>query len=144
MMRVLRPAFIAGSLLLLSHSALAVDLNIQPGDWEFTNVTRILGNTAFPEHTTTNRQCITADDVARGPEFMDLSEHCDLSNLQVTADTMRYDMTCRENGMEVQMTADMRFQGDRLSGQVNAELEGPMGTMPMQTDITARRMGECP
>ncbi|MCG5501821.1 DUF3617 domain-containing protein [Ectothiorhodospira lacustris] len=144
MMRVLRPVFIAGTLLMLSHGALATDLNIQPGDWEFTNVTRILGDSPFPEHTTTNRQCITAEDVAKGPQFMDLSEHCDMSNLQVTSGTMRYDMLCRENGMEVQMTADMTFQGDRLSGQVNAELEGPMGRMPMQTDITARRVGDCP
>ncbi|SEQ21795.1 Protein of unknown function [Ectothiorhodospira magna] len=138
------PALMAVMIFLLASPATAADLDIQPGDWEFTNVTRILGDSPFPEQTTTNRQCITAEDVARGPDFMELSENCQMSNLQISAAAMSYDMVCKENDMEIHMQAEMRFQGNRLSGLVDAELEGPMGKMPMRTEITARRMGDCP
>ncbi|MBK1674090.1 hypothetical protein CKO35_12400 [Ectothiorhodospira shaposhnikovii] len=132
------------ALMTLSGGAVAVDLDIQPGDWEFTNVSRLLGDSPFPGQTTTNRQCITAEDIAKGPQFMDLSDDCEMSNLQVTSSSMSYDLVCRQHDMEVHMKADMSFQGDRLSGQVNAELETPMGIMPLQTDIQARRVGDCP
>jgi hypothetical protein len=41
------------------------------------------------------------------------------------------------------MRAELQFMGDRLEGQMTANLESPMGPLVMRTDITGERIGDC-
>ncbi|MCG5514530.1 MULTISPECIES: DUF3617 family protein [unclassified Ectothiorhodospira] len=140
----IRPLMLTTAMVLLVPLAAQADeLDLQPGQWEFTNVTGVEGDTPFPEQTHTSTECITAEDVARGPDFLQVEDNCEVTNMDMTSTTMTYDMVCTEEGMEVDMRAELQFMGDRLEGQMTANLESPMGPLVMRTEITGERIGDC-
>lgn len=117
------------------------DLN--PGQWTFENVSRMEGSAAFPEQRHTSSECITDADLDQGQEFLGVEENCEIRSMDLTASRARYDLLCIQEGMEVEMQAEMEFSGDRLQGQATANMQTPIGPMRMRTEISGRRTGPC-
>jgi hypothetical protein len=128
---------------ILPLAAFAVEPNIQPGEWELNSVTTFPG-TPMPEQRESSRECVTADDVARGFAFEVDVEGCEITDQEMRADGMTYSMTCRgEEGFDMIMDAEMRFMGDRTEGTMEAQMLTPMGPMQMQMRLEGHRVGDC-
>lgn len=128
--------------LFLAFPVLAVQPNIEPGQWEYTNVMRAEG-VPMPEQRSTNRECITIEDVERGAAFVEDAEECEVSNLNLTRDRGSYNMVCTEEGVEMDMDVDMRFMGTTTEGTIRMDVETPMGPMRMHMELSGRRIGDC-
>ncbi|WP_200178614.1 DUF3617 domain-containing protein [Ectothiorhodospira mobilis] len=117
------------------------DLN--PGQWTFENVSRMEGSAAFPEQRNTSSECITEEDLGKGREFLGVEENCEIRSMDMTASRARYELLCTQEGMEVEMQAEMHFSGDTLEGQATATMQTPIGPMRMRTEINGHRTGPC-
>ncbi|TVP86555.1 MAG: DUF3617 family protein [Thioalkalivibrio sp.] len=137
----LRSLVLAAAILPLS--ALAVEPNIQPGEWELNSVTTFPG-TPMPEQRETSRECVTAEDVADGLAFdMDV-EGCEITDMDLREEGMTYSMSCQDDeGFEMTMDAELLFMGDRTEGTMEANMLTPMGPMEMQMELDGRRIGDC-
>lgn len=56
---------------------------------------------------------------------------------------MSYAMHCFESDVEMRMTLEMEFHGDRDSGEMKGSIDNPMGEMTMTIDIRGERVGDC-
>lgn len=127
----------------LPLSALAVEPNIQPGEWELNSVTTFPG-TPMPEQTESSRECVTAEDLAEGLAFDVDVEGCEITDMDLREEGMSYSMSCQDDeGFEMTMDAELRFMGDRTDGTMEANMLTPMGPMAMQMELEGRRIGDC-
>lgn len=136
-----RPLF-AALCLIMTMPALAVDPDIRPGQWEYTNVTRFEGM-PMPDQTHTHTECVTPSDIEKGAGFLEDAENCDVTSMDMRRSGMTYTMVCREQGAEIRMDGDIRFMGDRADGKLNAQMDSPMGPMKMKIELAGRRIGDC-
>ena len=138
----LRSLAIAAAVL-LPLSALAVEPNIQPGEWELNSVTTFPG-TPMPEQTESSRECVTAEDLAEGLAFDVDVEGCEITDMDLREEGMSYSMSCQDDeGFEMTMDAELRFMGDRTDGTMEANMLTPVGPMEMQMELEGRRIGDC-
>lgn len=121
----------------------ATEPNIQPGEWELNSVTTFPG-TPMPEQRESSRECVTAEDLARGLAFDVDVEGCEITDQELRANGMTYSMSCRgEEGFDMTMDAEMHFLGDRTEGTMDAHMLTPMGPMQMQMRLEGHRIGDC-
>lgn len=140
-------ALLAGaSLLALPFAALAENPNIQPGEWEYSNVTRMtMGDQQMPPQEDSHRECVTAEDL----ENIDLlagegMEDCQVSDLNMQRSRMRYTVECAsDDGTQYTMKADMRMNGTTSEGVIKGDMDTPMGPMSMHIEVSGRRLGDC-
>lgn len=127
----------------LPLAALAVQPNIEPGEWELNSVTTFPG-TPMPEQRESSRECVTADDLARGLLFDVNVEGCEITDKEIHENGMTYSMTCRhDDGFDMTMDAELHFLGDRTEGTMEAQIVTPMGPMQMQMRLAGQRVGDC-
>lgn len=135
----------AGLALGLVSMAQAETPNVQPGLWEYN--TRMVMEAAFPfpEQTDTTTDCVTEEDIARADSFMaDMDmEDCDITREDLRRDGANFEMTCRADGMTMDMTVAMNFHGDRSDGVITSSAQTPMGPMKSTIHMDGRRIGEC-
>ncbi len=135
--------FAIAALLAMPMAALAVQPDIQPGEWEMSTITSFPG-TPMPEQRESARECVTQEDVQEGLAFDVDAEECELTNMDVRDDGMTYTMTCQhEEGMDMVMSAEMQFLGDRVQGTMDAQMRTPMGPMEMNVRLEGHRVGDC-
>ncbi len=135
--------FAIAALLAIPVAALAVQPNIQPGEWEMSTITSFPG-TPMPEQRESTRECVTSEDVQQGLAFEVDVEECELTDMDVRDDGMTYTMTCQhEDGMDMVMNAEMQFLGDRVEGTMDAQMVTPMGPMEMSVHLKGQRVGDC-
>lgn len=137
---------ISASLLLGSSMALASpEPNINPGLWEFTT-TMSFQSAAFsvPDQRETNRECLTAEDLADGATFIEEMEGCEIVSQDLRSDGMTYSMSCQApDGSQMTMNADMSFDGDQSSGTITGEMDSPMGQMTIVIQMQGQRVEDC-
>lgn len=138
---------VAAALLLAAPPILHADgPNIQPGEWEYENVTTFEGDMDIPEQSHTTRECVTQDDIDEGlvtPDEADMGD-CEITDRQVSSSSMSYQMHCVDDqGSEMSMSAQMQFMGDRASGTIDGEMDSAMGRMEVRTTMEGRRIGDC-
>ena len=130
-----------------SLCALAQDPNpnLNPGMWETTSTVTIQSEQMpIPPRTDTSSECVTAEKIAEGQAFLEDSDECEFTNRDLRADGMDYSMTCSSpEGGTVTMNASMQFEGDSMSGNIDGDIESPMGVMQMNVEMTGKRTGDC-
>ncbi|MCH8542032.1 MAG: DUF3617 domain-containing protein [Alcanivorax sp.] len=136
---------LAPGLLALSTLSAAAEPNVQPGEWEYTNVTRIsTGGQAMPPQRDSHRECVTAEDIANPELFSEDMGDCEITDKTLSRSNMRYSLRCTsEEGMTSTMTMTMQFKGDRVEGLMDGKMTTPMGEMNMQMNIEGKRLGSC-
>lgn len=140
-MKLRRLALAAATILPLT--ALAVEPNIQPGEWELNSMTTFPG-TPMPEQTESSRECVTEEDIAEGLAFDVDVEGCEITDMDLRDDGMTYSMSCQDDeGFEMTMDAELHFLGDRTEGTMEAQMRTPMGPMEMRMELDGRRIGDC-
>jgi len=135
----------AAAALIASTAATAEDPNINPGMWE-TNSTVTIESEQFPipPRSDTSSECVTQEKINDGQAFLEDNDDCEFTNKDLRADGMDYSMTCSSpDGGSVSMDASMKFNGDSMSGNIEGQLESPMGMMQMKVEMTGTRTGDC-
>lgn len=134
--------------LLLAAPLSAADPNIQPGEWEVTSRVTTTGFMPMPEQSTTETQCIRAEDVtADALMALPVEDGCEITQRESGRDraTLAWRCDMNQGGMRMQADgrADMRFNGDRSDGTMDMKMTTPMGDMDIRGVITGRRIGDC-
>ena len=50
---------------------------------------------------------------------------------------------CKPDGGAVTMNASMKFDGNSMSGNIDGDIESPMGVMKMNVEMSGTRTGDC-
>lgn len=131
-------------LVCLPGLAVAVQPDMQPGQWEYTTTTRVIGPVDIPERTSTHTQCVTESEVDDADAFMEDVEDCEVERREVTADEAGFALVCPgQQGTEMRMTMDMRLRGDRVEGESVTTLTMGGESMEMRSRVEGRRVGDC-
>ncbi len=129
----------------LASAAYAETPNLDPGLWETSATMRGEGGFPMPEQNHTSTDCMTEEDIAGGDAFFDDVDQCEFQRREIRRDGADFEMTCSDpSGMNMDMTASMKFHGDTSEGTIRANLDTPMGAMTMVTTLEGRRIGDCP
>ena len=140
-----RAALLAPVLLALSTASAAETPNVQPGEWEYSNSTRIsTGGQTMPMQQDSHRECVTQEDISNPELFSEDMGDCEITDQTISRSGMRYSMRCTsEENLHSTMTSTMKFMGDRVEGTMDGQMETPMGEMTMQITIEGKRLGDC-
>ena len=142
---MIRPLLALVLTVAVSWPAFAAEPDVQPGQWKYTNTTKISGaGMDLPEQRQTNTHCVTESDIAEAETFMDDAERCEIAQRSVEADAMSYTMICPDQqGGEMRVQVDMQLMGDRVRGQSEATMQMNGQSMDVVTQIEGRRVGDC-
>lgn len=136
---------LVSGLLAASGLSTAAQPNVQPGEWEYSNVTRIsTGGQAMPAQQDSHRECVTAEDIANPELFSEDMGDCEITDKTLSRSSMRYNMHCTsDDGMTSNMAMNIQFKGDSMEGQMDGKMNTPMGEMTMQMQFEGKRLGDC-
>lgn len=124
--------------------AIAVQPNMDPGQWAYTTTTRIAGSVSIPDRTSTHTRCVTESEVDDVDAFMEDVEDCEVERREITADKAGFTLDCPEQqGAEMRMTVDMRLLGDRVEGESVTTLSMGGESMEIRSRVEGRRVGDC-
>jgi len=114
--------------------------NVEPGLWEITTTTQTQGMNIPP---TTMTQCITKDDLVPRPGSQPGQEqNCEITDVNVSGDTVTWRMRCTGQGGNVEGEGSITYRGDQFEGTSTINIID--AGMTMQSHMTGRRIGECP
>src|SRR5690625_7967502 len=98
------------AVMILTAAAVAVadeTPNINPGLWKHDTTMTFMGDFPIPDQKQSEEQCVTAEEIAKGGNFLDdVGEECAISRQEIHRDGMILAMTCAQQGMQVSMIAD--------------------------------------
>ncbi len=110
--------------------------NMNPGKWEITTKTEMAG---MPAQSLTHTQCITASDLV--PVGGDASQHCKVTDVKTSGNTVSWKITCGGQGGEMSGTGTITYEGDSMNGTMTMSIPGT--EMTIKNVITGKRIGEC-
>lgn len=114
--------------------------NVEPGLWEITTTTHMQGMNIPPSTIT---QCITKDDLVPRPGSQPgQAQDCEITDVNVSGDTVTWRMRCTGQGGTVEGEGSITYQGDRFEGTSTIHIID--AGMTMQSQMTGHRVGECP
>lgn len=112
---------------------------LQPGKYELTMEISRDGKTKPVMKMET---CVTPQDVANMARLLTQEipdEDCKVSNLKTQADRMTFSISCKNDGVAYDSTAELRFAADSYVGFVTTTTDGEVFT----TKMTGKRIGVC-
>ncbi|MES9831549.1 MAG: DUF3617 family protein [Candidatus Thiodiazotropha sp. DIVDIV] len=120
----------------LSTFCSASDVNMSPGLWEWTAVMDMPGMPLqLPPASYTT--CITQADFV--PKDSELGQQCETIDLKTEGDTVSWNITCSQDGMNTTSQGQITYFGDRAEGTINISSQG----MQMRSKTTGKRVGPC-
>lgn len=131
---------------LAAGTAWAQTANLEPGEWRMQNRMSFEGAPGMPEQNTESTECVTREQIDRGLEGMleDPEGNCEVTNLERSASSMSYTMSCAVGGgEEMTMDGEMEFMGDRMQGSYSGAMSAGGQEMRMRMEITGERVGDC-
>jgi len=139
------------TLLLFAAPVLAQSAPILPGLWETVmTITAVDMPNAPPAvakmmqgHKTSVKHCVTAKDVAQGPqEILKSSPSCRFTRYSMTGGRFSSEMVCNQNGAKMTARSEGNFTSTRFTATGRSEMSGPQ-PMKMTTTVSGRRLGDC-
>lgn len=118
---------------------------INYGMWETTTVSSMKSDAMnLPETTNTASACVTREDVEEGRAFLQNQDNCKVIEQSMTKSSMDMAMICNQSGTgEMTMNVSMQYEGDTMSGQIDGEVDSPMGKMTLLIKLSGKRTGDC-
>ena len=112
--------------------------NLNPGKWEITTQTEMVGMPMkVPPQTHT--QCVSEEDLV--PQSEGASKECQVSDIEVSGDTISWKIVCSGQGGAMEGTGRITYSGDQMEGTMDMVIKG--GGMQIKNKITGRRVGDC-
>ena len=143
-MRYLASIVVLFLLTVVSITSFAGDYNYKPGMWETTTQMEVLNlppdlaaMAKMPSQT--QQDCIKGDEYL----FSENDKKCKYDTTRVSAEKMKVNMTCVDQGKEMKGKGEVNFNGKTTSGQFDYDVGGPSGPMKMRATFTAKYIGAC-
>ncbi|UEX77446.1 DUF3617 domain-containing protein [Spiribacter halobius] len=118
--------------------------DLEPGEWRMEN--RMSFGGGMPDQSSESTQCVTREQIDSGLQAMleDPQGNCEVTNLEQSASSMRYTMSCDTGGGgEMTMDGEMEFMGDRMRGSYSGAMSAGGQEMQIRMEITGERVGDC-
>jgi hypothetical protein len=128
---------------LLASVASAETPDLKPGLWVYTHNTKIEGPMSIAPQTSENEQCVTQADLDKGLDVLEIPKNCKLTRADIQQARADYAAICDMQGMQTRFSGYATFHGERMQGQMNSEMDTPLGKMIMKMDYEAHRQGDC-
>jgi hypothetical protein len=147
---MLKRMILAGGLLLSAPIA-AAGPTLQPGLWQTTVTIKSVTMPNAPAsmmramqgHTTNVKQCVTAQDAARGPhDLLKSAPSCRFTRYAMAGGRFSAAMSCAQGGGSMNSTVIGAFTPTSFSADSNVVMTGGAG-MTMASRITSRRLSDC-
>ncbi|MEM8920417.1 MAG: DUF3617 family protein [Pseudomonadota bacterium] len=122
----------------LGGAASAQTMKVKPGLWESTIVM-----TGPMASTRTDTECFTDGEWSPDDLMDEETSICEPTNVQVTDNSMSFDLACTANGMNIAGDMSYKSQGESGSGKMNVAITGGGMNMAMSADMTAKWLGPC-
>jgi hypothetical protein len=129
----------AVALLVPFLAAQVAQVNMNPGLWEITTTTEMVGMPGAGPPPLTHTQCITAEDLV--PQSEEASEVCTVSDINTEGNTISWKITCGGQGGGMEGTGTITYNGDTMEGTM--EMAMPMTGMQIKNTLVGKRIGEC-
>jgi hypothetical protein len=112
--------------------------NLNPGKWEITTETEMVGiSMKVPPQTHT--QCLTKKDLV--PQSKGASQECQISDVKVSGDTVSWKIICSGQGGAMEGTGQITYSGDHMEGTMDMVIKG--ANMQVKNKISGHRIGAC-
>ena len=112
--------------------------NLNPGKWEITTKTEMVGmsmNMPLQTHT----QCLKEGDLI--PQSKEANQECQVSDVKVSGDTVSWKTICSGKNGQMEGTGRVTYSGDRMEGAMDMVIKGT--GMQVKNKISGQRMGDC-
>lgn len=127
--------------MVLSVTAIAEGVTINPGQWEMTATMTM---TMMPQpQVTTTRECVKESELNPEDFNMDEDNPCDISDRNIDGDTASWSINCPTEGGVMKGKWEFTSSGDSISGSGTMSMDMAGQTMGFEMSWTGKRIGEC-
>ena len=138
-----KPAFliIIVSLIILPIGTAFADPDFNPGKWEVTTTTEMVGvpGMAGMVPPVTHTQCMTKGELV--PQSEQSSKECKISDIKTAGDSISWKMICSGKSGEMEGTGTVTYKGDTMTGTMNMVIKG--AGMQIKNTMSGKRIGAC-
>lgn len=133
---------ILSALFSLSVPVMATETpDIKEGMWEISSRASIPAM-SVPIPALTMQQCFTRQSM--NPENILQQNNCQMNNMDIQTNSVHWQMSCQQEGMQMQGQGQIQYQQTRFSGTFDLTMSGSAaGAMAMHTELTGRYIGKC-
>ena len=123
-----------------TSTAFAQGLPFNPGLWE-TTATRTDAMTGEPV-TDTRQECVESDEFDPRSLIQGV-EGCEVNDQTVSGDTLKFTMTCNQEGSTSTIQGQVQPDGQTGSGQMSMSVSFGGQTMNFESSSTSKRVVDC-
>ncbi len=114
--------------------------NLNPGKWEITTKSEMIGGPAMNMPAMTHTQCLKEENaVPRAKASPD--QDCRVTDVVQKGDTVSWKIICAGQTGEMEGTGKVTYSGDTMSGTMKMEIKD--AGMQIKNTINGRRIGDC-
>ena len=113
--------------------------NMNPGKWEITIETEMVGMPDMNIPPVTHTQCLEKGDLV--PQSEEASQECKMSDIKEDGDTVSWKIICSGKNGQMEGTGEVTYRGDSMEGAMNMVIKG--AEMQIKNIISGRRIGNC-
>lgn len=132
------------STLMAATPVLAETPNLKPGLWSYTTTTTLDGPMKLTPKTANNKECLTQQQINKGIDMLDIPEQCAVLKADVFRDSSDFALSCNMQGIKTLFKGNAAFHGEHMNGEMDGEMNTPLGLMVMKMNFVSKRVGECP
>ena len=131
-------------LFIFSTGALADD-TITPGLYKSTIQTEMsMGDMQMPGRTMEQQECITAEDIAKGPPMAEPEDgDCEMVEYEFGGGDISMEMVCRMQGGEGRMVGTGTYTSDSFNMVNEFDMEAQGMKMKMRSTVNGKRVRDC-
>ena len=120
--------------------AVAADMQIEPGKWEFETVSK---SSMGPGATHKNVECIADGNIDPRDFEQDMGGQCALGDVETTQRSMKWTLTCKMEQGTMKGDASYTTTGKTVSGRMDMVMEAMGMKMTNETRTEGRYLGPC-
>lgn len=122
----------------VSFGAAFAGPNLNPGKWEITTETEMVGM-AMAVPPVTHTQCLKAEDLV--PQSKEAGKECRVTDIKTSGDTVSWKIVCSGKNGRMEGTGQVTYSGDRMQGTMDMVIQD--AGMKMKNKISGKRIGAC-
>ena len=126
-------------LLALPLGAALAGPTFNPGKWEITTQTEMIGMPGMQVPPVTHTQCLKEGELV--PQSEEASQECKVSDVRQEGDTVSWKIVCGGKTGEMEGTGEITYSGDTMAGTMEMVIKG--AGMKVKNTITGKRLGPC-
>ena len=113
--------------------------NINPGLWEITTETEMVGMPGMKVPPQTHTQCLSKEDLV--PQSKEASKECQITDVHQSDNKVSWKIICSGKNGSMEGTGEMTYNGDSLEGFMDMVIKG--ANMTIKNKMKGHRIGEC-